>query len=441
MRPLDEKNNEIARLAVETLAENKQFVRAVTSYADDHEILASEDIYSQKGIKLIPNGTRISKKFYDRLVAHKLLKPIEQSLAISDALDARKLVELTHAEAHRVPSLAPMLENRELLDKMQGLLGDVQLPAPLALKISVIRVDQPNFFQHCLITAMLSRVLAVRANLSRDEIRALALASIFHDLGETCIAPDIFAPQHKITEAEYRHLYTHPITGYLMLHDFSEIPEETAIAVLQHHERLDGSGYPYRLPGEQIGKVSRFLAVAEFCSSLLQRYGADKRIQLKLWLNRSRYDKPAMEILFKLFADTVCPLAKLPDEAALMSRLTRIGNIFEDWRVLRESFSAADVDAISYFIKRVNSLQMLLLEFGFDKARIDEVLSLSSVGDPEICMEINILIEELARGFKDLYGEVQRKMAVYGSTLEPSVRARVHEWLMCACSLGDDKVQ
>ena len=50
MRPLDEKNNEIARLAVETLAENKQFVRAVTSYADDHEILASEDIYSQKGI-------------------------------------------------------------------------------------------------------------------------------------------------------------------------------------------------------------------------------------------------------------------------------------------------------------------------------------------------------------------------------------------------------
>lgn len=177
----------------------------MTSYADDHEVLASEDIYSKNGIKLIPHGTRISKKFYDRLVAHKLLKPIEQSLAISDALDARKLVELTHAEAHRVPSrTGSMLENRELLDKMQGLLGDIQLPAPLALKLSVVRVDQPNLFQHCLVTAMLSMVLAVRANLSRGEIRALALASIFHDLGETCIAPDILAPQHKITEAEYR---------------------------------------------------------------------------------------------------------------------------------------------------------------------------------------------------------------------------------------------
>ena len=252
--------NEMGQLALRTLADNKQFVRAVTHYADQHDVSASEDIFSKTGIKLVRKGTQLSGKFYERLVAHKLLKPIEQSLTATDILDASRIVLLAHAEARRVPSLAPLLENAGLIDRMQRLLGDLTIPAPLALKLSVMQVDRPKLFQHSLIVAMLSMVLAARGHLSRDESRALALASIFHDLGEACIDPDILAPQHRFNEDEHRHVYAHPITGYLMLHDFEEMPDEAAIAVLQHHERLDTGLARYRAAWPSPSSALHFLS-------------------------------------------------------------------------------------------------------------------------------------------------------------------------------------
>ena len=84
-------------------------------------------------------------------------------------------------------------------------------------------------------------VLGIRSNLPQAELHALAMASAFHDLGELCIDQSFFAQGHHMTLEERRHLYVHPITGYLMLRDFTELPKGTAEAVLQHHERLDGS--------------------------------------------------------------------------------------------------------------------------------------------------------------------------------------------------------
>ena len=222
-----------------------------------------------------------------------------------------------------------------------------------------------------------------------------------------------------------------------MLHEFPEIPASAALAVLQHHERLDGSGYPYRLNSTDIDRIARVLCVAEFCASLLERFGADKRITLKLWLNRNRYDDEAMGVLLRLFADTGYPAVDAPDEARLMARLSHIGSIFQDWSALRASFSAADWAAIGYLIERVDNLHRLLLESGFDQGSIDEILSLSSFENPEICTEIGVLLEEMAWRLKDVYDEVQRKVRLHGSTLAPVVRETVYDWRRSAYSFAE----
>ena len=103
-------------LARQTLGEGTQFLRAVTQLADKQEVVASEDIFSKTGIKLVSSGTQLSGKFYDHLVAHKLLKPIEQSLSVADAINAAQLFDLTSAEARRVPSLVTMFEQPETLE-------------------------------------------------------------------------------------------------------------------------------------------------------------------------------------------------------------------------------------------------------------------------------------------------------------------------------------
>lgn len=416
-------------LARTTLGEGKHLLRAVTKLADRREIVAIEDIFSQTGIKLVSRGTPLTGKFYDRLIAHKLLKPIEQSLALTDAMDEAKLLALVYEEARRVPSLAPMLEQPELLERLRGFFNQLTIPAPLALKLSVMQEERPKLFTHSLIVAMLCTVLGIRAALPLEELQTLALAGVFHDVGELCLDPALLAPGHRVDSDGRRYLLTHPITSFLMLRGFSEFPPNTATAVLRHHERLDGSGYPYGLPGSQIDRVSRYLAVAEFAASLLERNGADNRINMKLRLNLKKLDARAVGILCSLFGESEVAALSLPDIPALEARLSQVGKLFEDWNTFRRTLSPAVIEGISYFDSRLEGMRMMVLEPGFDPYRLSDLLPEDGSDWFEIHQELTVLLDEISWQFKELIQALERKLSDQGWSLPASRRADFNLWL------------
>ena len=416
-------------LARKTHGEGKHLLRAVTKLADRREIVASEDIFSQTGIKLVSRGTQLTGKFYDRLVAHKLLKPIEQSLAIADAMDAAKLITLVYNEARRVPSLAPMLEQPELLERLRGVFSQLQIPVPLALKLSVMQAERPKLFTHSLIVAMLCTVLGIRAALPLEELQTLVLAGLFHDVGELCLDPALLAPGHRVDSDGRRYLHTHPITGFLMLRGFAELPPNTSTVVLRHHERLDGSGYPYGLLGSRIDRVSPYLAVAEFAASLLERNGADKRINIKLRLNLKKLDAKAVGILCGLFGDSVATAEDLPDGLVLAVRLSQVGKLFEDWNSFRSTLSPAVIESISYFDGCLEDMRMMVLESGFDQYQLSELLPEDECDGFEILQELTVLLDEISWQYKELIQALERKLSDQGWSLPASRRADFNLWL------------
>lgn len=422
--------NEHELLAHQVLSNSSPFIKAVTELADKREVLANEDIYSRNGIKLISKGKCLSGKFYDRLIEHKLLKPIELSVNLSDALDPAEIVSLAYSEAHRIPSLAPLLSHPKLLDRMKKLFDGISLPGPLALKLSVMQEDRPKLFQHSLIVSMIAMILGVRNKMPRKSLQALALASIFHDIGELCIDPATLASSHRMTNDERRYLFTHPITGFLMLRDFKELPKGTADAVLQHHERMDGSGYPNRNPGKIIHKLARYLAVAEFVASLLERDGADKRISMKLRLNLGKFDSQAVALVCQLFDDSKIQPSTTPDENYLISRLTQAGKLFESWARFRDPLSPADIEDITYLVDRLDGLRMMVLEPGFDQCRLEDLLPMAGGEDTEIRVELSVLLDELAWQFQALSREIERKIFVHGWSLHESRREAFNQWFM-----------
>lgn len=422
--------DELARQAV---GENTLFVKAVTELADTHEVVASEDIYASSGMKLVSRGTRLSGQFYDRLVAHKLLKPIEQSLSVSDALNTTQLVALMREEAVRVPSLAPLFDQPELLEQLGKHFSQLSIPGPLTLRLAVMQSDRPTLFQHALISSVVATALGIRGKLPREELQALSLASLFHDVGELCIEPAFLEPGHQMSAEERRHLYVHPITGFLMLRDFTELPKGTANAVLQHHERIDGSGYPYRLSGEAITNVSRYLAVAEVAASLIEKHGADKRIGMKFRMNKKKYDAGVVTLISRLFGSFELPPAERLDEVYLMTRLTQLGKLFEDWATVRKSVSNADLERVSFLVDRVNALHMLVIEPGFDQCRIEDILTMAGEADPEICMELTTLLDELNWQFKALLSGVERDQSLWGERLPADLRKGIDDWLAQVC--------
>jgi PAS domain S-box-containing protein len=103
--------------------------------------------------------------------------------------------------------------------------------------------------------------------LSQDRIEGLRMSGELHDIGKIHVPAEILSKPGQISEAEYNIIKTHPQVGHDILKTI-EFPWPVAITVLQHHERMDGSGYPSALKGKDILLEARILAVADVIEAM-----------------------------------------------------------------------------------------------------------------------------------------------------------------------------
>jgi hypothetical protein len=103
--------------------------------------------------------------------------------------------------------------------------------------------------------------------LPEDRLRNLRIAGTLHDLGKFAIPSDLLSKPGKLTPQEFALIKTHPQVAYNILEPIS-LPGNTAQIILQHHERLNGSGYPPGLKGEEILLEARILGVADVMEAM-----------------------------------------------------------------------------------------------------------------------------------------------------------------------------
>ncbi|TAJ76620.1 MAG: HD domain-containing protein [Gallionellaceae bacterium] len=132
---------------------------------------------------------------------------------------------------------------------------------------SIVEMRDPYTSGHQVRVAELAREIARQMGLTADEQQAIHLAGLVHDLGKISIPADILSKPGRLNEAEYSLIKRHPQAGYDILKgvDFSW---PIAQMVWQHHERLDGSGYPLGLQGDEILLGARILSVADIVEAM-----------------------------------------------------------------------------------------------------------------------------------------------------------------------------
>jgi HD-GYP domain-containing protein (c-di-GMP phosphodiesterase class II) len=107
-------------------------------------------------------------------------------------------------------------------------------------------------------------VLAVRlGNFDSVEVAQIAAGGILHDIGKRHIPLTILNKTSKLTDAEWEVIQQHPVTGYRELAMRDDLTEGQLMMVYQHHERLDGSGYPAGITGDEIHPWAKICAVAD----------------------------------------------------------------------------------------------------------------------------------------------------------------------------------
>lgn len=115
--------------------------------------------------------------------------------------------------------------------------------------------------------ADLSRAIATEMGLDINRTDGIRMAGVIHDLGKMAVPAEILSKPSRLSEIEYKLIKIHPQAGYDILKDV-EFPWPIARIVLQHHERLNGSGYPAGLKGEEILMEARVIAVADVVEAI-----------------------------------------------------------------------------------------------------------------------------------------------------------------------------
>ena len=132
---------------------------------------------------------------------------------------------------------------------------------------SIVEMRDPYTAGHQLRVAALAAAIARQMGLPDEQVHAIRLAGMVHDLRKIRIPAEILAKPGKITDIEFSLIQVHPQAGYDILKDIN-FPWPIAQLVLQHHERMDGSGYPQGLKGEQIELGARILSVADVVEAI-----------------------------------------------------------------------------------------------------------------------------------------------------------------------------
>jgi len=145
---------------------------------------------------------------------------------------------------------------------------EASLEATIRAVATTIEARDPYTAGHQLRGSYLARAIAKEMGLSKERITGVQLGAEIHDIGKIKIPAEILCRPGKIQAIEFELIKTHPQVGYDIVSDI-EFPWPIAEMILQHHERLDGGGYPNKLKGDQILLEARIIAVADVVDAMM----------------------------------------------------------------------------------------------------------------------------------------------------------------------------
>ena len=192
---------------------------------------------------------------------------------------------------------------------------------------SAIGARDPYTVDHQQRATHIAIAIAQRMGLSEDRIEELHVAGSLHDLGKIAVPNEILSKPGKLTELEFAIIKTHPQVAYNILKPL-EIPGQITNIIMQHHERINGSGYPHGLESREILLEAKILGVADvveaMCSHRPYRpaLGIDKALEEISQKRGILYDPEVVDNCLLLYEETptalmgeVCHIARRPTKA------------------------------------------------------------------------------------------------------------------------------
>ncbi|HEY4068876.1 MAG TPA: HD domain-containing phosphohydrolase [Burkholderiaceae bacterium] len=283
------------------------FLKAVTQLAATRPVVTSRAIFNHQGIKLLEGGVQVDARLYERLIEHRLAAPLDEDLDSAPTVTGPMLRSAAEAALARWPFFALMAPPGRAGEMVIQAIAAIPLPGPVAFHLTLARETRPALFEHGILMAILAAHLVREGGAPIHDMTVAATAGLLHDLGMLHIDPELLEPAKRLSGDARRPLYVHPVTSSMLIARFHEYPKAVSRAILEHHEVLDGSGYPRGLLGDAISPLGRLLSLCEVVTAMFdgERAFPEQRVSLLLRIGARRFDATLVPSIHRLLG--ACP--------------------------------------------------------------------------------------------------------------------------------------
>ena len=238
------------------------------------------DLYTEDGVLLLASGTKLDSSKRSLLYS---LKSTNFDVYMKVDLDERtlkfdKVIELDKTVKERAEQTLSYMfnENTDIansLDSVKTLsdsITDLILSSnSVSISLDALKCSDEYTYKHSLDVATISILIGRELGLNASALRELATAGLLHDVGKRNISKEILHKNGRLDDNEFEIIKQHPVFTYQLLQPLDQVSEVIKQACLQHHEKWNGSGYPFHLEGQNINYYSRILAVADVFDALV----------------------------------------------------------------------------------------------------------------------------------------------------------------------------
>lgn len=235
-------------------------------------------IYNENGKVLVNKGVKLEGKILQRLIQlgityiyidDKQTEGIEFNDPISIELKQEAVATITNTlkKIASEPSSSKSFVLEKSVKQYQNIIRNIILElgsnSELMSILSDVCIHDHYIFNHSLNVTLYALAVGMELKIKQDRLETIGLGSIMHDIGKISVPKEILLKPGRLSKEEFEIMKTHTTEGFEMMRNSYSVPLLVAHCAFQHHERLDGSGYPRGLKDKEIHDFAKLIAVAD----------------------------------------------------------------------------------------------------------------------------------------------------------------------------------
>ncbi|MCL2702246.1 MAG: HD-GYP domain-containing protein [Defluviitaleaceae bacterium] len=238
-------------------------------------MVAAIDVESVHGSVIVRANTVITTSLIKRIMVSGAM----MVYVFSNPSEASKKVIMSRDAEHRREQLETelmsvirdgIIRKEELIGMVNDAIGIAENMGSLYQYLQLLQDKNEYTYSHCISVSMLTTEFSKWMNLNKSEIEDMIVASSLHDIGKLTIDSDILEKPGKLTDDEYGAMKQHVEHGCELL-ELGKVSDTIKLAVAEHHERMDGMGYPNGKKWDNISEFGSMLAIVDVYDALISK--------------------------------------------------------------------------------------------------------------------------------------------------------------------------